>query len=186
MSRISAALAAAFGADPVPIFILAKFSFDSGTIRLSTTVTDVSWDSQTWQGVGGLLAFNFPEETGEVRATGGSIELNGLDPSIIAIADTENYQGRACALYVGAFDSSGAVIVDPDPAYVGTVDVMEPSEDGGTARVIVSIESRAAAFDRPNERRYTPEDQELRYEGDKGFDFVAALQNKEIRWGVPG
>lgn len=183
MSRISAALAAAFGADPVPIFILAEFEFDSGVIRLSTTTTSVSWDGKTWQGVGGLLAFEFPEETGEVRATGGTIELNGLDPSIIAIADTENYQGRPCALYVGAFDADGVVVVDPDPAFRGTIDVMEPTDEGGTARIAVAIEGRAAALDRPNERRWTPEDQALRFAGDKGFDFVAGLQDQTIQWG---
>lgn len=186
MSRISAALAAAFGQDPVPIFILAEFEFDSGAVRLTTNTQDIVWGGKIWQGVGGLLGFNFPDETGEVRATGGTITLNGLDLSIIAIADTEDYQGRRCSLYVGAFDAAGAVVVDPDVAYRGTIDVMEPVDEGATARITVAVESRAAAFDRPNERRYTPEDQALRVSGDKGFDFVAALQDKNIVWGGPG
>lgn len=185
MSRISTALATAFGTDAVPIFILLELQFDSGTVRLSTLIQSLTWNTYTWTPAGGNLKFNFPDETGEVRATGGSIELSGLDPSYIALADTENYQGRRCNIYIGAFDSSGVVVVDPDPN-PWFIDVMEPAADGETATIVVAIESRMAPADRPNERRYTPEDQALRYEGDKGFDFVASLQNKEIIWGAPG
>ena len=183
MSRISAALAAAFGSDPVPIFALAQFEFDSGTVRLSTLTRDITWNGFTWSGAGGLLGFNLPSETVEVRATGGSIELNGIDPSYLAIADTENFQGRPVTVYIGAFDAAGAVVVDPDNAFRGLIDTMETEDDADTARIAVAVESRAAAFDRPNERRLTPEDQELRYAGDKAFDFVVALADKSIQWG---
>lgn len=183
MSRISAALAAAFGADPVPIFALAKFEFDSGTVRLWTGVGDLTYAAELYLGVGGLLSLNLPSEAVEIRATGGSVELAGLDPSILALADTENYQGRRATILVGAKDSAGAIVVDPDTAYRGTIDTMESTEDGETATIVVALESRAAAFERAIERRYTPEDQALSYAGDKGFDYVAALQNKDIVWG---
>lgn len=186
MSRISSALASAFGADPVRIFILAEFQFDSGTVRLTTHTSNITWNGYTWTAAGGLLAFDFPEETGEVRATGGTITLSGLDTSTLAIADTEPYQGRPCALYVGAFDSDGTVVVDPDTAYRGFMDTMEPSDEAETATIALTIENRMAAADRANERRYTPEDQALRYDDDRGFDFVAGLQEKDIIWGGPG
>ena len=186
MARISAALASAFGADPVRLFVLAEFQFDSGTLRLTTHTSSITWNTYTWQAAGGLLGFDFPEETGEVRATGGNITLSGLDPSLLAIADTEPYQGRPCALYLGAFDADGVVVVDPDTAYRGFMDTMEPSDEGDTATITLTIENRMAAADRPNERRWTPEDQALLYPDDRGFDFVAALQEKDIVWGGPG
>ena len=183
MSRVSAALAAAFGGATVPIFLLVRLEFDSGTVRLSTLTYDLSWNSETWLGAGGLLGFAFPDETVEVKATGGTLELNGLDASYLALADTENFQGRPVTIYIGAFDAADAVVVSPDP-YVGLIDTMESADDGETARIAVSVENRLSAFDRPKERRYTPEDQALAYPGDKGFDYVAELQDKEIRWSI--
>lgn len=183
MSRVSAALATALGTDPVSLVALVKLEFDSGTVRLHTGIGDLVYGGENYEGAGGLLSLNFPSETAEVRATGGTIALSGLDPSILAIADTENYQGRRATVFFGAFDSAGALVVDPDTIYRGTMDVMEPVDEGETARIALSIENRAAAFDRPNVRRLTPEDQALLYAGDKGFDFVAALQDRTIIWG---
>lgn len=184
MSRVSAALSTAFGTDPVPVVALVKLQFDSGTVRLHTGIGDLVYAAETYQGVGSLLALNFPAERAETSAAvSGTIELSGLDPSILAIADTENYQGRRATVFFGAFDSAGALVVDPDTIFRGTMDVMEPTDEGETARIALSIENRAAAFDRPNARRLTPEDQALLYAGDKGFDFVAALQDRTIIWG---
>lgn len=183
MSRISVALAAAFAADPVRMCALAKLEFDSGTVRLWTGVGDLTYAAELYIGAGGLLSIDLPSEAVEIRSTGGTLELAGLDPSILALADTENYQGRRATVLAGAFDSAGALIVDPDTAYRGTIDTMETTEDGETATIVVALESRVAAFERPIERRYTPEDQALTYTGDKGFDYVAALQNKDIVWG---
>lgn len=184
MSRLSTALAAAFAGGEVQMLALVRAEFDSGTIRLWTGTGALSWNSETWTGAGGVITnISLPSETAEIRTSGGSITLNGLDPSILALADTEPYQGRAITIYIGAKDSTGAVIVDPDMAYQGTMDVMEPTDEGETATVVLSIESRSASAERPSNRRLTPEDLALDYPGDKGFDFVAALQDKEIIWG---
>src|SRR5688572_28366855 len=126
------------------------------------------------------MRFSFPDETGEVRATGGTIELNGCDPVVLALADTENFQGRPVTVYKGALDAAGAVVAEPDIVYRGTIDTIDPEDEGETARVIIGVEGRAATFDRARERRCTPEDQALRFSGDKIFDFVAPLQDKEI------
>lgn len=183
MSRVSPALAAAFAAAHVNLFALVRFEFDSGVLRLSTLPRDLSWNSETWLAAGGLLGFDFASETVEVRSTGGTISLSGLDVSTLALADTENYQGRPVTIYLGAIDSTGAVVVDPDCLFKGIIDTMEDEDEGDTARIVVSVESRAAGFDRPNERRYTPNDQKLRFEGDKGFEFVSAIQAVDLVWG---
>ena len=95
MSRISGALATAFANDPANLFFLAKFEFDSGTIRYTTRIEGITWDGQAWDGVGGLMMFDFPDETGEVRATGGTIELNKrLRPCGSGTGRHENFQGH--------------------------------------------------------------------------------------------
>jgi len=39
------------------------------------------------------------------------------------------------------------------------------------------------AFERPYVRRYTDEDQKIEHPTDKGFEFVAAIQDLELVWG---
>lgn len=167
-------------------FVLTDAEFDSGTLRLWTGRGDLVWDANTYTGAGGILEIQVPNEIGDVRAPGSQIVLSGLDPSIIATADAENYQGRRVTIRLGFFDSAGAIVDDPDILGRGFIDVMEPTDEGATARIAVSIENRLAALERSNDRRWTSEDQKLRYAGDKGFDFVPALQNVEIPWGKPG
>ena len=179
-------LRAALTAAGVQICHLVKMAFDSGTVAIWTGRGDLAFGSDTYQGHGGNLKFAFPSETVEQRAASGTIVLGGLDPSILAIADTENYQGRRITIYTGAFNlTTGALIADPTIEFRGVMVAMEPEDSGETATITLGVTSRAALFDRPSNRRYTPEDQALRDSTDKGFDYVAGLQDKTITWGHP-
>lgn len=184
MSRVSTGVAAAFGEPSVRMIALIRAEFDSGTLRLWSGEGSLDWNGETWSGAGGHIAkLDLPMETGEVRSASGSITLAALDPAIVALSDTEPYQGRPIAVYFGARDGSGNVIVDPDLAYEGTMGPMVETDDPATASILVNIKSRSARNLHPSNRRLTPEDQARQYPGDKGFDFVAALQDKDYIWG---
>jgi hypothetical protein len=47
----------------------------------------------------------------------------------------------------------------------------------------LTAESRLIDLERSRERRYTSEDQKIDYPNDKGLEFIADLQDKEIVWG---
>ena len=51
------------------------------------------------------------------------------------------------------------------------------------ATISVSAESRLAAWDRPNVRRYNHEDQQIDYPGDKFFEFVPQMVDRLLVWG---
>lgn len=187
MSRISAALAAAFAGAAVQMLALVRAEFDSGTLWLWTGRGDLSWNSETWSGAGGHIAqINLPTESAEIKAAGGSITLNGLDPAILALADTEPYQGRPITVYFGAKASDGSVVVDPDLAYEGTMDTMTGTEDRQSASIVLALESRSAQNERASNRRLTSEDQALTYPGDLAFDFVPVIQDRDYLWGPRG
>jgi hypothetical protein len=63
------------------------------------------------------------------------------------------------------------------------MDIMKIDEGPESATIVLSLENRLIALDRSKERRYTHEDQQLSFPGDKGFEFVPDLQDKEIIWG---
>ena len=63
------------------------------------------------------------------------------------------------------------------------MDVMTIDDNGETANISLTAESRLIDLERARERRYTSDDQKVRHPNDTGLDFVASLQEKEIAWG---
>jgi predicted rRNA methylase YqxC with S4 and FtsJ domains len=63
------------------------------------------------------------------------------------------------------------------------MDVMVIRESGDTCTIELKLENRLIALERPNLRRMTDEDQKNLFSGDKGFEFIADLQDKELVWG---
>lgn len=165
-------------AELAPI-LLFKAEFDSGDLNLWTGVGDIVWNSDTYTGAGNLLEVTAVEETQDLKANGVQFTLSGISASIIATALTEDYQGRDVSIWFGLLES-GAVKADPFLLFKGRMDVMTIDESADTATIMLTAESVLIDLERPNERRYTDEDQQTEYAGDLGFEFVASLQEKEI------
>ncbi len=164
-----------------PIFLV-QFSF-STPLRFWTGFGDLKFGGNTYMGAGNLLTISPIEETQEVRSTGVNFALSGIPSSILSVALTEDYQGRDVRMWFAVLDANKDIVLDPYLAFVGRMDVMEIVEQGETSAIGVSAENVLVALERPNERRYTPEDQKISFSGDKGFDFVAQLQDKQLIWG---
>ena len=154
----------------------------SSDLYLWSGYGNISWDSQTWTGLGDLGKITPVKETVEVAAQSMNFELSGIPSTLLAIALDEDYQGRAVTLWLG-FISNNAVVSDPINIFSGRLDVMQITENGATSTITVNAQSRLADLLKKREWRYTNEDQQIAYPGDKGFEFVNALQDKEIKWG---
>ena len=183
MSRnLTSAVQTQLAATELQPFFAIKLNFDSGALRLWTGYGDITVNSETYTGGGQLLGVSAIEETVEVAAKGVSMSLNGIDASLVSLALTENYQTRSAKIYLG-FLSSGAVVADPYLIFDGRMDVMTIDDNGETANISLTAESRLIDLERARERRYTSDDQKVRHPNDTGLDFVASLQEKEIAWG---
>lgn len=184
MSRfLSVSMGNVSTAEIVRPIVLVEAQFDSGTVFLWSGLGDLSWNAHTWQGTGALLKVDAVQETVEVKAVGTRITLNGIDTSMLGKAQNEDYQGRILKIYLGALDDSGSVISSPIVIFSGRMDVMTITDAGDTASIEVTVENRFIDFERTKERRYTDQDQKIEYPTDKGFEFVASIQDKEILWG---
>ena len=171
-----------FTADSLQPFLAIKAEFDSGDVRLWGGYGDLTIGGEEYIGGGSLLSISGIEETSEIAARGASVVLAGLDPAIISIALEENYQNRACTIFIGTLTDAGAV-EDSYTLFRGRIDQMSIEESGETASISVSIENRLIDLERPRIRRFTNEDQQALYPGDTGFSFVNDLQDKTFEWG---
>jgi hypothetical protein len=166
--------------------LLCEMDFLSGTTRLWNGVGSITWGGQTYTGAGQFGSVSPVEESTDISAKGITLSLNGIPSDIIAIALLDDYQGRAAKVWLGALNSSGAIVTDPIQIFGGRMDVMSISDSGDTGSISLTAENRLIDLNRARERRFTDEDQQIDFPGDKGFEFVAGIQDKPIYWGVPG
>jgi hypothetical protein len=186
MSRVlSNEMQAVASADLVRPIYLMKAEFDAGDVNLWSGIGSLTFDGDTYLGAGDLLSISQISESAELTASGISITLAGVKQSLLTIARDEPYQGRVITLYLGALNDSGDIISSPVVLFSGFMDVMNISDSGETSSIVISAENKLIAFDRASVRRYTSEDQKIDYPNDKGFEFVAKIQEKEIIWGRP-
>lgn len=185
-------------------FYTVEMLFDEGAVRFWTGLGDLVLDGITYSGVGNLLEISSVEETADLSARGVSLTLSGISSSLVSLALSSTYQNRACNLSFGAFTSQGAVLKEDgdflllengdnilrepiigasNVVFEGYMDQMNIYEDGETATIELLVENRLIDLERPRRRRYSQEWQNSVYPNDKGFDYIASLQGKDIPWG---
>lgn len=151
-------------------------------LNLWSGIGDIFWNSSTWSGNGYLQLPSGGTETIQINSETMTIELMGVPEEIIAIIFRGN-TGEKATLYFGFLDSSGAVVSDPFPHYVGLFDSAEILENSDQTSVSISYESRIADAQRVREFRYNKQSQNIFYPTDLGFDYVPKLQNWSGFWG---
>ena len=165
--------------------LLASLSF-STPVYLWTGYGSLVYNSTTYLGLGTLGTISPVEETTDLAARGITMKLSGVPTANVSLALTEDYQGRECAILFGALSpTAGTLISSPVTVFSGRMDVMQVSDDGQTAEIIMTAESRLMDFKRPREVRYTDEEQQNLFAGDLGLEFVNDIQEKAIYWGNP-
>lgn len=159
--------------------------FVSGAVRMNSSPYPLVFNGDTFYGIGDLGAISIIQEGSDLQARGIELTLSGIPPGLIAIALNEDYQGRDCDVWLGFLASShehSSLIADPiqlGPWVMDTMDI----EIGKTARITVRAESRLIRWDKPHSARYTNEEQQERFPGDLGLEFVAQMAERELIWG---
>ena len=168
-------------------FYAIKMNFTSGTLLLATTYADLVIGGNTYLGSGNILSVAPITETSDTRASGLEISLNGLDTSILSAGLTEDTQGMVVEVYFGVLtttDNADVIVDTPYQIFSGFIDSMVLQENGETSNLKFMIENKLITLEIPTDRRYTDQDQDNFYPGDKGCNFVTSLQDKSVAWGA--
>ena len=160
-------------------FYLVEMQLASGTSRLASLDFDVEWNGHTWTGMRGLGSIQAIEETpGEV--TGLQLTLAGVKEAHIATVLSEPVQGRTVIIRIAVLDKSSnppTLAVDAN-VWQGLLDAQRFNEATGT--VSATAENRLVEWDRPRLQRFTDEDHQRAYPGDKFFRFVPQMAERQI------
>jgi len=182
MRDLTSAMQTEVGKTEVAPFLLFEGEFISGSVRAWSGYGNMTWRGVSWDGTGTLLSISSVSETNETAAQGITVTLNGLPSELISLVLSEVKQGASGKVYLGLLDGQ-QVINDPILLFSGKLDIPGVFDEGETAEVSITYESRLIDLERSRVNRYTPEDQKRLFPGDLGLDYVPAIQDKKVVWG---
>jgi hypothetical protein len=173
-----------------PVFFM-EAQFTSGYLRLWSGMGDITWNAQSWTGSGPsetaetvIVGMSGIQESVEVAANGIRLQASGIQSTMVSRILDDCRQNYPVTVWLGLLDlDTDALIADPTQAFHGRMDVPTISDSGNTCDVSLTVENALIDLQRPRERRYTHEDQQIDHPGDMGFEYVSQLQEVNLAWG---
>lgn len=173
------------------VFVAAQFL--SGWVYLWSGIGSINWNGETWVGLGlpngqVLGMVTSLAESADQQAQSIALVLSAAPAAVAQQVLNECRPGFPVTVYLGASNiDTGALVATPVCAWGGLMDIPTISEAAdNTIAIAISVESRLVDLRRARQWNYTDQDQQVLSPGDLGFQFVGALQNLSISWGVGG
>lgn len=186
MSRgLSAGNLSAIAQPHIRPIVFVKLEFDGGTEYVHNAVGTFTWGSQTWTGIGALGEIGALEEGLDLSPFGVTLQLNALNPDLMAVATGEEVFNRRATIYIGFLDENGALVADPQVRWSGYMDHISVRL-GGDDGLMLQCENSFRFFDRANGSLFTDEEQQRLYPGDVFFEFLDQMIDVQITWGPGG
>ncbi len=166
----------------VELRIFAELDFVSGFVRVHDGIGSLTFSGNTYTGLGQFGSVELVEESTELVARGVRCRLSGVEPSYITTTMTENYQNREATFYLGMVTpGTNTLVATPEEIWSGRMDTMDIELSEGGAVITLQCEHRLRR--EPPAARWTNEDQQIRFTGDRGFDMLHMVGKTKAAWG---
>lgn len=184
MKTLSGPQSTAVDAAAVGAVWLFEFGFDT-PLYLTWSGVDIDYGGNTYRSAM-FLEIEQVRETVTLEAVGLKATITGVPESIVSLALQENIRGDDFYMRLALLDSDGQIIGTPTLEYQGRCDIPtiadNPDDKGVTCVVSIAIESRIVDYARANIRRYTDQDQQKVFPGDKFFQYTPQMVEKSVAW----
>lgn len=182
---MSSAMLTAIQATELRPALFVEAHFATGVAYIWSGYGTISWNGQSWLGVGSLLGVSVIDESVTIEAKGITLTLSGIDQSLLADALQEFQVGAPALVYLGLFDGSTSpptLIADPITSWAGKMDQPVIDVGGESATIAINCENRLLLMNVASDHRYTLQDPGIT-PGDLGFSFVDSIQSMQIYFG---
>lgn len=159
---------------------LVRLEFDT-PIRFSSLYETRTFDGVTYVGGGNLGSISSFSEGTDLEPQQYSVTLSGINDATLQAIGGSNYLNRDARCYVVMLDEDGNALGDPMTYFVGFTDEVKFTY-AKTASIKVTVRDRLADWNRVKIERNVNADQQAKYPGDKGFEFVSQVADKKIIW----
>ncbi|MBF0417660.1 MAG: DUF2163 domain-containing protein [Magnetococcales bacterium] len=182
----TAALKAAVAQPDVVCGHLFEAHMDDGTVYLTDLGHDLTWNGHAYLSAGQILSFEPIEESLDISTSQTTVTISGGDSDSIATFLGDDYMLRQWLIRTIVLDRSGQVIADPILIFDGRISRVTLREDldSGESTIAIQLVNALILFERTAGRHTNDAEQQFRFPGDRGFEFVAALASTQaIPWG---
>ena len=162
--------------------ILVDLAFPSGNVRVHNSVGTYSFGGNDYLGVGAFGSISAMEESIALVDNPIRLGLSSITPEIIAAIQTDDVYGRDADIYLGNLVDN-QLQGTPTNWISGYMEFASLSI-GEESGVVIQVQTRAARLKQRNNKRFTLEDHQQEFPGDKFFEFLPALQDSiSVNWG---
>jgi len=171
---------------------LADLEFASGTLYVTTAPLDVVANAHTYLGTGGLLEVSALGESEDANAENITLALTLVDTAMIAatLGNVDNYRGKRARLWLQLYDEQFQPAGAPVQRWAGYMDRVAierkpPPATGGAGTGRIKLECSRAGMARARNAtglRLTDAQQQQRYPGDLGLQYMQSLIEKPALW----
>lgn len=186
MKTVTANFASQCLAGKVAPVYLAQLQITSGNLYLWTGIGNLSWNGQTWAGLGQLGSVSGITSVNDVSAQSITLMLTGIPSDLVNEAMNEIKQYYEVQIWFAFLDDTGTLVSTPVRVFDGHMDVPTITVGGDTSSIQITCENPLIALNTASNRIYTTDDQAIDYPGDLGFSFVPSIQEWNGVWGKAG
>jgi hypothetical protein len=172
---------------------LAEMEFTSGTVYVTTAPQSLTTGGHTYTGLGSLVAIANLNEGADASAEKVTLSLAVANAAMLALAlgNVEGYRGRAVRLYLQLFDAQFTPVASPVQRWSGVMDKVQisrqPADADSPGASSGSIELQCSRAGMARSRHYqglrlTHQQQQLRFAGDTGLQYVRTLIEQPTQW----
>ena len=182
MSRdIAAANLTEINAAHLHQIVMVKLEFDT-PLYVHSGIGTIVYDSNSYLGVGQFGNISNMTETEILRPTSLTLTLSGVDSNLITEALDSGDYGDTVTIYLGYRQDDGTLVADPLLLWRGFFEFASISQ-GDQSVVSITVQHDLAILNETDGSRFTDEDQQVRFSGDVGFEFIADMANLKLIWG---
>ncbi|PZR88351.1 MAG: hypothetical protein DI537_23720 [Stutzerimonas stutzeri] len=185
MPFFSETAAAALAGRTLRLAWLVRLGFASEEIRVWLGNGKLIAGGEEWSGLGELGAISGLEMPLGGTAPVTTLTLSGVEPELLAKAREASAEakGRPAIISMQFFDEAWQVLDAPYAIMTGIMDQMSVQATGPTVRTIeMTVEWLFTRKSIPPFAMLSNRDQKALHPGDRGLEYVAAMQNKTTEW----
>jgi hypothetical protein len=180
----SEAIAAALKGEAVGLAILGDFDFADGSMRLWLGDGVLDAGGHQWSGIGqwgGISSITSGAGDAAVPVT---FTLSGVDEDIaLKVSAGPSVRGRKVTISLQFFDGATMAPLDaPVLFWTGRMDLVSTEFDATSSVVTVTAEGGFVKRSKARAGLLTDRDQQARFPGDLGLEFVPSVINKQVKW----
>lgn len=169
----------------VGVAALFEFEFLSKTVRFWDGLRTLKTaDGREWNASGQLISASGLEQSRDLSAPQATFTLSGVDSELIAFAAGNEQQvtNRPMTVYLQFLSDRFECFDNPVAVWSGIMDRLSFRAGTGTQTITLAAETLFYKRIRAQYAYMTDRDQQARWPGDRGMEFMPTLRNKTVTW----